>query len=289
MSDISSGAYVIDDDYNIVSFNKTMGELYPQLVVGAKCHKCLMGLDEPCPPCPVAGHVYGPQTYLDPIRGIYETVDAVDMVLEDGHAGHALVASTVGESEAISAKLPRTNDELQRLLEQKFYDTVTDGFSRQGFIREADAVFEEADRTDYAVIMFDIFNFKAVNDTLGIEGGDQVLSFVFDTLASSWMQPVVSARLDSDWFVFLVKRSLVEQGDFSRLLSIEWNRDDQRFTLHLRCGIYYVEEGDASVATMIERAVIAKGCAGVEGRPTNVVFEASMLKSYISDAELPLP
>lgn len=41
MSDISSGAYVIDDDYTIVSFNKTMGELYPQLKRGEKCHKCL--------------------------------------------------------------------------------------------------------------------------------------------------------------------------------------------------------------------------------------------------------
>lgn len=181
MSDISSGAYVIDEDYTIVSFNDTIKGLYPQLKVGEKCHKRLMGLDEPCPPCPVANHVFGPRTYMDPIRGIYETVDAVEVMLEDGRRGHVLVESTVGDSEVIAAKLPRTDDELHKLLEQKYYDSVTDGYSRQGFIREAERMFAEGDRSAYAVIVFDVFNFKAINDTLGIEGGDEVLSFVFDT------------------------------------------------------------------------------------------------------------
>lgn len=114
MSDKSSGVYVIDEDYNIVSCNQTILELYPQLRKGRKCYQCLMNLDEPCPPCPVAGKIMGPQTYLDPIRGIYETVDAVDMVLEDGRAGHALVVSTVGDRETISARLPQTSDGLEQ-------------------------------------------------------------------------------------------------------------------------------------------------------------------------------
>ncbi len=188
--------------------------------MGEKCHKCLMGLDEPCPPCPAASHTFGRQTYMDPIRGIYETVDAVELPLADGRVGHVLVASTVGEGEVISARLPRTDDELHRLLEQKYYDTVTEGYSRQGFIREADRVFERTDRTAYDVLVFDILNFKAVNDTLGVEGGDEVLSFVFDALRGSWMRPVVSARLESDWFVFLARRGRVERGDLDGLLNL---------------------------------------------------------------------
>ena len=130
MSDTSSGAYVIDEDYTIVSFNDTIKGLYLQLEVGEKCHRCLMGLDEPCPPCPVANHVFG----------------------------------------------PRTDDELHRLLEQKYYDSVTGGYSRQGFIREVERVFAEGGRSAYAVVVFDIFNFKAINDALGVEGGDEALS-----------------------------------------------------------------------------------------------------------------
>lgn len=286
MSDLSSGAYVIDDDYTIVSYNRTVKDLYPQIVLGEKCHKCLMGLDEPCPPCPVANHIYGPRTYLDPIRDIYETVDAVELMLENGRMGHALVVSTVGDAEVISTKLPRTDDELQRLLEQKFHDTVTDGYSRQGFIREAGLVFENESPTDYSVVVFDISNFKAINDTLGIEGGDRVLSFVFDTLRASWMQPTVAARLESDWFVFLVRRDCIESENLNSLTDIEWNRDGQRFTLRLRCGVYNVEDGDVPVPKMIERAVIAKGHANRDGYRRSAVFTESMLSSYISHAEI---
>lgn len=98
MSEQSSGTYIIDADYNVINVNKTILELYPSLEVGKKCYACLMNLDEPCPPCPVANNVHGPQTYLDPIRNIYETVDAVEVILPDGTTGHAMVMSTVGES-----------------------------------------------------------------------------------------------------------------------------------------------------------------------------------------------
>lgn len=149
MSDTPSGAYVIDEDYTIVSFNDTITGLCPQLEVGEKCHRRLMGLDEPCPPCPVANHVFG----------------------------------------------PRTDDELHKLLEQKYYDSVTGGYSRQGFIREVERVFAEGDRNAYAVVVFDIFNFKAINDALGVEGGDEALSIVFDALKDSSNHRAVSQQL----------------------------------------------------------------------------------------------
>lgn len=149
MSDTPSGAYVIDEDYTIVSFNDTIKGLYPQLEVGGKCHRCLMGLDEPCPPCPVANHVFG----------------------------------------------PRTDDELHKLLEQKHYDSVTGGYSRQGFIREVERVFAEGDRSAYAVVVSDIFNFKAINDAFGVESGDEAISIVFDALKDSSNHRAVSQQL----------------------------------------------------------------------------------------------
>ena len=54
MNTHSSGYYSIDKDYNILSYNDTARKLYPNLQPGGKCYKALMGLDSPCPPCPVA-------------------------------------------------------------------------------------------------------------------------------------------------------------------------------------------------------------------------------------------
>lgn len=91
---------------SIIGFNDTAKEIYPSLEKGKKCYKALMGLDAPCPPCPVANGICGPRTYLDPIRHIYETVDAVETVLADGSRGHALVFSTVAEGERLAGAIP---------------------------------------------------------------------------------------------------------------------------------------------------------------------------------------
>lgn len=109
MGENASGAYLIDDEYTLIGFNDVAGRLYPQLKKGEKCHKCLMGLDEPCQVCPVLNGIEGPRSYLDPIRNIYETVDAVEINLSNGKKGHALVFGTVGVGAQISGQLP--NDE----------------------------------------------------------------------------------------------------------------------------------------------------------------------------------
>lgn len=115
MSTHSSGYYSIDVDYNIIGFNDTAREIYPSLKLGQKCYKALMGLDSPCPPCPVANGIHGPKTYLDPIRHIYETVDAVETVFADGTRGHALVFSTVAEGERLASTIPTGEGSLRLL------------------------------------------------------------------------------------------------------------------------------------------------------------------------------
>ncbi len=128
----SSGIYVIDSDYKIVSFNRTAKEIYPMLRKGEKCFKVLMNLERPCPLCPVYNQVMGPTTYIDPIRHIKETVDAVEMTLEDDAIGHALVFSTVPDdapSADINAAPRRTilicedNEHLRELLVEYLKDT----------------------------------------------------------------------------------------------------------------------------------------------------------------------
>ena len=115
MEAISSGCYVIDADYNVVSVNDTAHELYPHLMVGEKCYRCLMGEQSPCKLCPVYNDVKGPRTYTDPIRGIVESVDAVEVPLEGHGLCHSLVFSTVGREELYAKTLPTTNDELRNL------------------------------------------------------------------------------------------------------------------------------------------------------------------------------
>lgn len=110
----ASGIYVIDEDYNIVRFNHAAAKLYPTLKKGEKCYRRLMNQDVPCVNCPVLNHIEGPKTHLDRERNILATVDAIEIELEDGRPGHALVFSDVTRKN-FTRDLAENTDNLQLL------------------------------------------------------------------------------------------------------------------------------------------------------------------------------
>lgn len=80
-------------------------------------------------------------------------------------------------------------------------DILTGGYNRQGFIRHVERILKESeDRTGYAVVFFDIKNFKAVNELFGTEIGDMMLRKVYEDVRKSELKPLVSAREDSRSF-----------------------------------------------------------------------------------------
>lgn len=97
----ASAMYVIDAGYNIVSYNQTAKEIYPELTKGEKCYKCLMKEDAPCEVCPVTRGIEGPKNYLDPKRNMLRSVDAVEIQLESGETGHAMIFSAAEATEDV--------------------------------------------------------------------------------------------------------------------------------------------------------------------------------------------
>ena len=99
----ASGMYVIDEDYKIISYNLAAREIYPQLKRGEKCYHCLRNRETPCEICPVVNGIKGPKNYLEPGRNILRSVDAVEIPLESGGTGHALVFSDTKTNDEISS------------------------------------------------------------------------------------------------------------------------------------------------------------------------------------------
>ena len=114
MGQNASGMYIIDDNYNIVGFNKVAEHMYPRIKKEEKCYRCLMNQEVPCAMCPIYNKIEGPKTYIDPVSGHYETVDAVDMDLPDGTHGHALIFGFAAEDgqKAVNEPLPANKEGL---------------------------------------------------------------------------------------------------------------------------------------------------------------------------------
>jgi diguanylate cyclase (GGDEF)-like protein len=115
-------------------------------------------------------------------------------------------------------ELWQANDELTRevveraraeaaLSRMAFYDTLTDLPNRTLFLDRLDHALNPADRhhRPVAVLFLDLDNFKVVNDSLGHEVGDQLLSTVAERLRASLRIGDTVARFGGDELTILLE------------------------------------------------------------------------------------
>ena len=166
-------------------------------------------------------------------------------------------------------------------------DVLTGGYNRRGFIRITERLLNEVpDRTKYAVLFFNVKNFKAVNELFGVESGDVVLQNIFRTLTHSKLSPVITARVESDHFVCLVENKNLDFEELTSVCDNKFVKDGKCMNLIIRCGIFYVEEKPMKISGMIDRAKLAKRYITDEYVQTYMVYDHSMQVAYIDKAKL---
>ena len=172
------------------------------------------------------------------------------------------------------------------LYEHDYKDDLTGGYNRTGFIRMAENVLYNAKKkSDYALMFFDIKNFKATNELFGIGGGDNILRDFYWRIGKIW-NPSVSARLDTDHFVCLLPQSHINLDTLSQDLKLNVQLGGRAMKLYGYCGIYYVEDDDVSVTSMIDRAKRAEESILSDHMQPYVVFDDSMRRKYVNQMEL---
>lgn len=166
-------------------------------------------------------------------------------------------------------------------------DVLTGGYNRWGFIRTTERLLNEVpDRTKYAVLFFNVKNFKAVNELFGVESGDVVLQNIFRTLTHSKLSPVITARGESDHFVCLIEKKNLDFEELTSVCDNKFVKDGKRMNLIIRCGIFYVEEKPMKILGMIDRAKLAKRYITDEYVQPYMVYDHSMQVAYIDKAKL---
>lgn len=166
-------------------------------------------------------------------------------------------------------------------------DVLTGGYNRRGFIRITERLLNEVpDRTKYAVLFFNVKNFKAVNELFGVESGDVVLQNIFRTLTHSKLSPVITARVESDHFVCLVENKNLDFEELTSVCDNKFVKDGKCMNLIIRCGIFYVEEKPMKISGMIDRAKLAKRYITDGYVQPYMVYDHSMQVAYIDKAKL---
>jgi diguanylate cyclase (GGDEF)-like protein len=122
-------------------------------------------------------------------------VDSDDQIGEAGRAFNSLLSAVEGRK-----------DLEERLRYQAYHDMLT-GLPNRAFfmdkLAEAEALRQESS-TPSAVLFLDVDNLKAVNDSLGHEGGDTLIKLLCERLVDSVRDTDTVARLSGDEFAILL-------------------------------------------------------------------------------------
>ncbi len=99
--------------------------------------------------------------------------------------------------------LEATQDRLRLLA---MHDDLTGAFNRRHFLEEAERELARAQRygTPFSLVLFDLDDFKQVNDTFGHAAGDHVLRVVSDRCTESARSLDTFARYGGEEFVFVL-------------------------------------------------------------------------------------
>lgn len=173
-------------------------------LIGEDCHHALHGDSHPIASCPIHKEVADQRRRKGVedsfVRGSGERIPVQRTINPVGaNAGAVVSFSDLSERKRSESQLRRAAD----------HDALTGLYNRRHFEAQLEREIALANRygTGGALLIIDLDEFKAVNDTLGHGAGDELLRGVARLLGSILRDTDVLARLGGDEFGILVSNS----------------------------------------------------------------------------------
>ncbi len=271
--------YVIErETHKVLFFNRRFREICPNIQMGMSCRNLMLG---PCQNCIV--DTMGEQNMAHTIFysdyfGDEMEITAYKIMWEDSVPA-VMICSWPHNV------LTSSNDSLPSASNQDTFDYVTGGLSRRGFIHMIERMqMGGVDLTEYAILFINVKDFKAVNEMVGCDGGDNLLRTIFTRVEQSYLHPVIGARKESDHFIFMVEKSELELSMLPELMNFHWTYHDKDLFVHCRCGIFNIDDNDLEVYKMIDRAKLAKKHIVDDYVQPYAIYNQSMLEEYSENA-----
>lgn len=178
-----------------------------------------------------------------------------------------------------------TRQEITQSLE---HDIVTGGLNREGLLRELSVKLQSArySSTKLSVLCFNIKNFRVINELHGNGIGDKVLQHMYTSIVYSELHPISYARYESDNFICLIRREMLDTDVISRLCSQEYVEEGKKIVFRSNCGIYNIDRPDVDPTNVCAHAKLAISFIKDQFITPWIVYDHEMQKSVISDSEV---
>jgi diguanylate cyclase len=175
--------------------------------------------------------------------------------------------------------LVRTVEQGRELLHQEArHDPLTGLANRTQFTEQTTSVLSSA-ATSVAILMIDLDDFKAVNDSMGHEAGDFVLKEVSDRVSKCVRESDVVARLGGDEFAVLITKMIDRQDAANTASRIIRALDepisilDRQVRVGASVGVAVQSLEHSDVQSLLRGADVAMYLAKREGKGRYEFFE----------------
>lgn len=214
-----------------------------------------------------------------------------DLLLLETIANQAAVALENGQLEQSLAELSRLKEQLRH---QAYHDPLTDLPNRVSFAETASMRIsaERADGVRPVVLLLDLDDFKAVNDTLGHAAGDDLLIMVAERIRGCIRDGDVAARLGGDEFAILIDdepsldRAIAIAHRLIEVLAMTFPVRAHEVVVGVSIGIVMSHGANQTADDLLSNADVAMYTAKAQGRRRFAVFDPTLHAAVIARHEL---
>ncbi|WP_070370166.1 putative bifunctional diguanylate cyclase/phosphodiesterase [Acetobacterium wieringae] len=177
--------------------------------------------------------------------------------------------------------------EIQRLKQLQDFDFLTGCPNWITFKKECERILDTDNSHDYAMVIFDIDKFKAINDLYGHQTGNEILTAIAKILEKYLNEEELFARMATDNFCILMNYE--GYGEFSQRLENlirKINSYSQKFIVSISMGIYLIGETELDINALSDRANMAKRSIKDNSQISYAFYEESMRVALILENEI---
>jgi len=178
----------------------------------------------------------------------------------------------------IVRRIRRDQDKIEELA---YVDILTGARNMNYFLKRVAELLEENRDLPYAIVCFDIVNFRYLNEGYGHEKADSILTAMVNAAKDSFGHNETFARISADKFVSLAIDDGREQAR-RKFIEDKVNRYANRiainYPIHFKSGTYVVADYTEDIPRMIDKADLARKTITDESKDMHAYYEDSLME-----------
>ena len=262
---------IIDNELRVIRVNAAytaMKNTRVEDLIGRKCFEVLESRDSVCEGCVVDRSLQSadPCAKEKQIRrqdGVSSWVEIYTYPIldEDGKVTHVIeYTRDVTERKKAEEEKGRLIERLEHLSQT---DSLTALMNRRALTDRLRYEVDRANRykSELSLIICDLDDFKAINDTCGHDTGDRALQVIAATLQTVLRETDIAGRYGGDEFMLILPATSSGGAEklAGKLLSVVKNSDillyeGKQITLSMSIGVTALAAGDGELESLIKRA-----------------------------------